>query len=432
MLNILKKKFLIYGFGLSGQSCFNFLNNNNFIKIYDDNSDKILNKYEKFFINKNKLNYYYFDYIIVSPGINIKKCYLKNFLLKNKDKIISELDIFYTAYKNNKKITITGTNGKSTTVKLIHDFLKKAKKDVRLVGNIGKPTLNEKNISKNTIFVIEASSYQIENSKFFRSDISAILNLSPDHLERHQNYSNYVDAKFKLIKNQKNSGISIINKNEKLIFKRLKKNKILGKILKLNLNSKIYFTNKINNSYFNNLSNLNNLKFAFSIAKIFKIKTELILNVVNSFKALPYRQEVLFNSKKLRIINDSKSTSFSSSISLLSSYKNIYWILGGLAKQGDKFELPKKYFKNIKAYIYGKNNSIFQKKLKNKIEFKKFNNIKEVLNSILKDAKKNKDKKIIIFSPAAASFDQFENFEKRGSYFNSIIKQTKFINTLNV
>ena len=432
MLSIFKKNILIYGFGLSGQSCFNFLNTNNFIKIYDDNSGKILKKHKKFLLNKNNLNNFYFDYIIVSPGINIKKCSLKNFLLKNKNKIISDLDIFYFAYKNNKKITVTGTNGKSTTVKLIHDFLKKAKKDVRLVGNIGKPALNEKNVSKKTIFVIEASSYQIEYSRFFRSDISAILNLSPDHLERHENYSNYVDAKFKLIRNQENRGISIINKNEKLIIKRLKKNKILGKILKLNLNSKIHLTNKITNSYFYNLSNLDNLTFAFSIAKIFKIKTKLILNAVNSFKALPYRQEVLFNNQKLTIINDSKSTSFSSSISLLKSYKNIYWILGGLAKEGDKFELPKKYFKNIKAYIYGKHNSVFQEKLKNKIKFKKFNNIKEALNSILKDAKKNKDKKTIIFSPAAASFDQFENFEKRGSYFNSIIKQTKFINTLNV
>ena len=432
MLSIFKKNFLIYGFGLSGQSCFNFLNTNNFIKIYDDNSGKIMKKHKKFLLNKNKLNNFFFDYIIVSPGINIKKCSLKNFLLKNKNKIISDLDIFYFAYKNNKKITVTGTNGKSTTVKLIHDFLKKAKKDVRLVGNIGKPALNEKNVSKKTIFVIEASSYQIEYSKFFRSDISAILNLSPDHLERHENYSNYVDAKFKLIKNQENRGISIINKNEKLIIKRVKKNKILGKILKLNLNSKIHFTNKITNSYFYNLSNLNNLTFAFSIAKIFKIKTKLILNAVNSFKALPYRQEVLFNNQKLTIINDSKSTSFSSSISLLKSYKNIYWILGGLAKEGDKFELPKRYFKNIKAYIYGKNNSFFQEKLKNKIKFKKFNNIKEALISILKDAKKSKDKKTVIFSPVAASFDQFENFEKRGSYFNSIIKQTKFINTLNV
>ncbi len=432
MLSIFKKNILIYGFGLSGQSCFNFLNTNNFIKIYDDNSGKILKKHKKFLLNKNNLNNFYFDYIIVSPGINIKKCSLKNFLLKNKNKIISDLDIFYFAYKNNKKITVTGTNGKSTTVKLIHDFLKKAKKDVRLVGNIGKPALNEKNVSKKTIFVIEASSYQIEYSRFFRSDISAILNLSPDHLERHENYSNYVDAKFKLIRNQENRGISIINKNEKLIIKRLKKNKILGKILKLNLNSKIHLTNKITNSYFYNLSNLDNLTFAFSIAKIFKIKTKLILNAVNSFKALPYRQEVLFNNQKLTIINDSKSTSFSSSISLLKSYKNIYWILGGLAKEGDKFELPKKYFKNIKAYIYGKHNSVFQEKLKNKIKFKKFNNIKEALISILKDAKKSKDKKTIIFSPVAASFDQFENFEKRGSYFNSIIKQTKFINTLNV
>ena len=96
------------------------------------------------------------------------------------------MDIFYSHYSNNKIITITGTNGKSTTSKLLHIILKNHKKDARLCGNIGKPILLEKNISTKTIFVIEASSYQIEYSKIFKTDYAMILNISPDHLERHR------------------------------------------------------------------------------------------------------------------------------------------------------------------------------------------------------------------------------------------------------
>ena len=108
---------------------------------------------------------------------------MKKFLIKNKTKIITELDIFSLIFPNNTKITITGTNGKSTTCQMLFDIFKSSNLDVRLVGNIGNPPLLEKNIKKRTIFIIEASSYQISYSKYFKSDHAAILNLSPDHLE---------------------------------------------------------------------------------------------------------------------------------------------------------------------------------------------------------------------------------------------------------
>ena len=129
-------------------------------------------------------------------------------------------------------------------------------------------------------------------------------------------------------------------------------------------------------------------------------------------------------------MNDSKSTSFSSSIGILKSFKNVYWIVGGLAKRGDKFELQNKFSKNIKAYIYGRDCSIIGRKLK-KIKFKKLKNISEVLKKIIIDTHKDKLKKNIIFSPAAASFDQFRNFEERGKYFNSILTKTNFIKKIN-
>ena len=123
----------------------------------------------------------------------------------------------------------------------------------------------------------------------------------------------------------------------------------------------------------------------------------------------------------MTIINDSKSTSFSSSINLLKSYKNIFWIIGGLSKKNDKFELPKKYFKNINCYIYGKDKKFFINNLKGKIKFQIFNTLNQVITKLKKDIKKLK-KVNIIFSPSAASFDQFLNFEERGKFFNYLIK----------
>ena len=109
------KKILIYGLGLSGNSCLKYLYKNNNVKVYDDNNSLKNEKNKKYFLDKKKILKIKFDYIVISPGIDIKKCFLKNYLLKNLRNIITELDIFYLSYPNNKKITITGPNGKSTT-----------------------------------------------------------------------------------------------------------------------------------------------------------------------------------------------------------------------------------------------------------------------------------------------------------------------------
>ena len=431
MLNYKNKKFLIYGFGISGKSSFNYLKKKNcLIKIFDDkiNIKKIS---EKYLIRGKEIEKEKFDYIVISPGINLNKCLISNYLKKNRKKIINELDLFYKEYKFNKKITVTGTNGKSTTVKLIHDILKYFKKDVRLLGNIGKSLLNEKNVDKKTIFIIEASSYQIDYSKTFVADIAIILNISHDHLERHKSFKNYANIKFKLVKNQNSKGIAILNKNSKMIRSLLKKNKINSKIINIGKKNNTKFISKIKNNVFKNYNNLMNLKFVLEVIKILKLNQNKSINVINKFKSLPFRQQILFNNKNLFIMNDSKSTSFSSSIGILKSFENVYWIVGGLAKRGDKFRLQNKFSKNIKAYIYGRDCSIIGRKLK-KIKFKKLKNISDVLKKIISDTRKDKLKKNIIFSPAAASFDQFRNFEERGKYFNSILMKTNFIKKINV
>ncbi|MDC0853839.1 Mur ligase family protein, partial [Candidatus Pelagibacter sp.] len=195
--NLKKKKFLIYGYGKSGRSAHNYLKKNNKIVIYDDHK-----KYKKISTSLKKIKSTQFDYIVLSPGIDINKCRLTKYLKKNKNKIITDLDIFYLNNPDNLKITITGTNGKSTTAKLLFKILKDQNKDVILAGNIGIPILSKKKINLHTIFVIEASSYQIDYSQFFKTDYAFILNISPDHLERHKSIQKYAHAKFKLILNQ--------------------------------------------------------------------------------------------------------------------------------------------------------------------------------------------------------------------------------------
>jgi UDP-N-acetylmuramoylalanine--D-glutamate ligase len=413
-----KKKILIYGLGKSGLSAYKFLKKDNQIIKYDD---KIKSDIKQ--ITKIK-----FDYIIISPGIDVYKCNLSRFLKDNLKKIYTDLDIFYNHNKQNNKITITGTNGKSTTAKILYELLKEQKIDVRLVGNIGNPVLLEKKITKKTVFVIEASSYQLEYSKLFKSNISLILNISPDHLERHKTISKYVRAKFKLIKNQSKKDIAILNTKNFFIKKELKSKNYLPKILKIEKEVDNIFLKKINNKYFNTDGNRENLKFILEVAKILKLKKNLLIKTLKKFTGLKYRQEIIYQSRKLTVINDSKATTFSSSLSLLKSLTNVYWIVGGQAKKGDKLILSKKNCKNFKAYVFGTNKNFFVSKIKKLMRYETFLDLESLIKKLFLDVKTNEKitHKTILFSPAAASFDNFKNFEKRGEYFNKLIK--KYIN----
>ena len=421
-----KKKILIYGLGKSGLSAYRFLKKNNKIYLYDDNEIKNQNlEIKKKLIQYQDVIHEKIDFIIISPGIDIKKCKLKNFLKKNLGKIHTDLDIFYYYNKKNKNITITGTNGKSTTVKIIYEVLKCQKIDARLVGNIGNPILSEKKITPKTVFVIEASSYQLEYSKIFKSHLAAILNISPDHLERHGSIRNYIKAKFKLIKTQTKKDFTFLNTNNLFIKRYLSGQRILSKIIKINKTVQSKVLKKIDNSNFLSDGNKENLSFVFEIAKKMKISKNNLFKALQKFKGLDFRQQVIFKSKNLIIINDSKATSFSSTVSILRSITNVYWIVGGQAKKGDKFLLNKSECKNMEAYIFGKNKKFFINKLKKKINYQLFDDLKSSIKKVLIDIKKNNKKQkkhIILFSPAAASFDSFKNFEDRGNYFNHLIK----------
>jgi len=414
----LKKKILIYGLGKSGISSFKFLRNKADIYLFDD----LKNTHPKQ-ISKLELSKIKFDIIIISPGINIFKCKLSKFLKLNKKKIYTDLDVFFTFFKN-KCITITGTNGKSTTAKILYEVLKDQKKDVRLIGNIGNPPLNEKKISKNTIFVIEASSYQLDYSQLFSSKYSIILNIKPDHLERHKTLQNYVDAKFKLLDSQSKSCLAFVKSDDVLISRKLKTKKFNCKIIKVNTKKNYNDFLEVENKYFLTESNRENLSFIIELAKKLKLKNYLLQKTIKNFKGLKYRQQIILQKKNLTIINDSKSTSFSSSVGMFKKASNILWLLGGIYKKGDKLELKKKDLRNVTAFIYGENKNLFIKQLRSKVKFKNYKNLQDAVKKVFSIIKKKRSVKYtILFSPCAASFDRFKNFEERGLYFNRLVKR---------
>ena len=425
MLQISKLKehtFLVYGLGLSGLSVIRFFKKNNFknFTIWDDNITNLLKSHRtrNLELTLNKV-----DYIVLSPGISAFK---NKILRKYKKKIITDIDLFFLSNYKSKSIVVTGTNGKSTTCKLIAHLLKKNKIKFSLGGNIGTPILDIKK-SNNSYVIIEASSYQLSHSKFINPDFALFLNLTNDHLEWHGSMKNYLNSKLKIFNHQTDNQFAIINKNFKKIF--IKKN-FLGKLILPNKKEYDKIKYKINNDYLTSNINEENMSFIYSFSKLLKIRQESFIEAMKTFKGLPHRFEIFLKKKEVTFINDSKATSFVATQAALSSLKNIYWILGGLPKKGDKVILSKYKSNIIKCYLIGKNINFFKKQIKGKLVFSITKNLKNSLIQISKDIKLQKNnKKSVLLSPAAASFDQFINFEKRGNEFKMLCRKyaRKFI-----
>ena len=414
LFNFKNKKFAVYGLGLTGKSAVSFLKKNKANKIYtwDDFLNKKSSKYEVKF--KNSLSIV--DYIVLSPGINIKRSKFKQSLFKNRKKIISDLDLFFLKNKIKRSIIITGTNGKSTTCALIYHVFKKNKIRSELVGNIGKPILNSKFL-RDTIYIIEASSFQLEYSKFLKPYCAAILNISKDHLDWHGSRNKYSKSKFKIFNNQSKNDIAFLN--DFSLKKIYKKKNYLGslKFIKKNF-IKIKETK---NNYLKLKANKENINFAYFITKVFNINKKKFLDSIESFRGLEHRHEIFLKFYNYTFINDSKATSFESTSYALKSNKNIIWIVGGQPKKNDKINIYKFKHKIHKAFVIGKHNNFFVQQIKDKIKFEITKTLTLAVSKIFRSFQKNKDFTVLL-SPASASYDQFKNFVDRGEKFKNLVK----------
>ena len=412
-----KKSFAIYGTGITGKSVIKFLKRSH-VSNYLTWDDKNRFKKES---SKKFMNFLdSVDFIVLSPGINIDQAKFKKKLKKNRKKIITDLDLFYMSNKIPKTVMITGTNGKSTTCKILEHLLKKNKFKVNLGGNIGYPILNLKQ-KKNSISIIEASSFQLSYSRFIKPNYAAILNLTKDHLDWHGSYTNYLNSKFKIFNLQDKSCFAFMTQNNLIAI--YKKKKFEGKLKIYNLRPYLNIKNQINNIYLKSSANDQNLSFVYAISKLFNIRKKNFIKCLSNFKGLPHRQEFFLKFKNIKFVNDSKATSFEATKHALNNYKNIFWILGGLPKKGDKFKL-KDVKKNIlESFVIGKSSPFFIKQLKSsKLNYSVSHNLNKAIKLIFRRIFfKSNIQKTVLLSPASASYDQFKNFMDRGNKYKRLV-----------
>ena len=416
--NLKNLSFLIYGLGLTGKSVVNFFIKNNVrnFKVWDDQNKNLYKNKRSSNLSKTLRSV---DYIILSPGVSLVKSKNKNNLIKFKKKIITDLDLFFLVKKFSQSIVITGTNGKSTTSKILSHVLKKNNFQPVLGGNIGAPVLSLKVKKKNTI-IIEASSFQLSYSKFICPDYAILLNITNDHLDWHVNMKDYINSKFKIFENQNKRQFALVNRNFKNLFK---KKRLSGKLKAPNLKKYIKLKPEFKNNYLKLNMNDENMSFVYELTKLLKIRKKSFFNSLNTFVGLPHRYEIFMKKNNCIFINDSKATSFQSTKFALKNSKNIFWILGGIPKKNDKIILHGLKNNILRSYIIGKNTNFFKKQIKNEIKFYETGTIRKSILRIFKDIRTlKKQNNTILLSPSSASYDQYLNFEKRGDEFKKLSK----------
>ena len=417
--NLSELSFLVYGLGSTGQSVVNFFKKNkiNNYKVWDDRNKRLFKNKQSLNLNRTLKEV---NYIILSPGVNLNKIRKKNKLRKYKKKIITDIDLVFLFKKFYKCVVVTGTNGKSTTCKIIAHLLKRNKYKIILGGNIGTPLLNLK-IQKDHFLIIEASSFQLAYSKFIEPDYALLLNITNDHLDWHGNMKHYVDSKFKIFTLQKKNQYSFLNYKLKANYQ---KRNLSGKLITPKFADYKIIKPKIRNIYLSSDINDENMSFVFELSRVLKISQNAFVKSLNNFVGLPHRYEIFLKRKNCLFINDSKATSFQATKLALNNTKNIYWIVGGLPKKNDSIKLNNLKKKIVKTYIIGKNINFFSKQIKNKVNYYIARSLKNSIIQIFKDIKIfRKKNNTVLFSPASASFDQFLNFEKRGDEFKKLCNQ---------
>ena len=442
--NIENKDITILGAGISGKGAAvlaNYLGAN----VLLSNNKKIDNLNT---LNKNiEIEYSHSnkclksDLVIISPGINPHKNKIIKEIEKLNIPIISEIEFGYWFTKS-PIIAVTGSNGKSTVVKLLYEIFKNEFKDAMLGGNIGisfsENVYNELiNKNKTIIHILELSSFQLQKTIKFKPNLSCILNITKDHIKRHGSFENYFNDKLKIIQNSSKDSYITYNGDDLKLKGYFSSNKnalpfsIKNKMQDFTINDKrIFYTKKkkliINQDNTNLIGNhnLSNLLASIQIAKIFNIDSKTIKDSLLTFKPLKHRMEKLKIKSDKIFINDSKGTNLVATHSAIDSFdKNIILIIGGYSDDNiiddDIEKLIKR--KNIHSIIcYGQiGNKLFKIAKKTKKTYYK----KLFSDAILYAIKHSFNDSIVLLSPGYKSFDQFKNFEERGDKFKEIINQ---------
>jgi len=445
----LDKKIVILGAGESGVGTAILALQKGY-QVFVSDFGSIADKYEKM-LEQYKISYEQnrhtdekildADIVMKSPGIPEKADIVKK--IRNKGiKIVSEIEFTYP-YCNGKIIGITGSNGKTTTTNLVYHIFQKAGFNVGMAGNVGISFAYMVATEPKDFYVLEISSFQLDDIEHFKCDIAILLNISPDHLDRY-NYEmkNYVASKFNIVKNQTASDafvyclddaetVNFINQNNtKIVARRfpfsikeelnegafIKENRLFINILQTTFSM---LTNEITikgkHNQYNSLA-------AGLAARHEEIRDEVLREAFMTFKSIPHRLESVLTIQGVEYINDSKATNVNSAwYALESMEKDVIWIAGGIDKGNDYESLMPLVKKRVKALVcLGDDNLKLQATFSGVIDvIVSTNNMRDAVRSASQLAEKGN---AVLLSPCCASFDLFQNYEDRGDQFKACVR----------
>jgi UDP-N-acetylmuramoylalanine--D-glutamate ligase len=379
------------------------------------------------------------DLVVKSPGIPDKAPIIK--MLNEKGiPVISEIE-FGGRYSNAKTICITGSNGKTTTTMMTYELLKQAGLKVGLAGNVGKSFAQQVAEEDFEYYVIELSSFQLDGMVEFRADIAVLLNITPDHLDRYDyKMQNYVDSKFRIIRNQKPQDWFVYCADDPIILEEIKKREIISNKAPFSISTKLEngawiedttLKINVNNNAFdmtiNDLSlpgkhNIYNSMAAGISGSVLKLRKEGIRESLKDFQGVEHRLERFLRVHNIEFINDSKATNVNSVwYALESMVTPVIWIVGGVDKGNDYSALYDLVKQKVKAIVcLGVDNqkiiSAFSEMGKEIVDTKSMD---EAVRNAYFLAQKGDT---VLLSPACASFDLFKNYEDRGNKFKEAVR----------
>ncbi len=379
------------------------------------------------------------DLVVKSPGIpNAAPSIVA---LKEKGiKVISEIE-FAGYYTNAKTICITGSNGKTTTTLMTHHILNKAGVNVGLAGNIGESFAKQVARENYDWYVLELSSFQLDDMYEFKADIAILLNITPDHLDRYEyKMENYADSKFRVIQNQTNSDWFIYNADDKVIEEGINKRTITSNLAPFSLtkeiaqggfvnnkqqliiNIKEQFTMSIHDLALKGKHNTQNSLASGIASRILEIRKEAVRDSLSDFVNVEHRLEFVAKVHGIEFINDSKATNVNSTWFALESMEHpTVWIVGGVDKGNDYSELLGLVKDKVKAIIcLGKDNAKIFEAFENEVET--IVEASSALEAVAYGYRLAKKDETVLLSPACASFDLFENYEHRGNEFKNAVR----------
>lgn len=378
------------------------------------------------------------DLIVKSPGIPDKVEIIKQAKAKG-IKTISEIE-FAGKYNTAKTICITGSNGKTTTTMLTYHVLQKAGFNVGLGGNVGKSFAKQVANENFDWYVLELSSFQLDDMFDFKADIAILTNISPDHLDRY-NYDmqNYVDAKFRILQNQTENDWFIYNEDDEVIVKEIKKHMPKAQLApfsikktldfgayadekQITINIKDQFTMSIHDLALKGKHNTQNSLAAGLAARILDIRNDVLRQSFEDFVNVEHRLEFVAKVNGIEFINDSKATNVNSTwFALESMDKPTVWIVGGVDKGNDYSELKALVSEKVKAIIcLGLENGKIVEAFKDEVET--IVEAKSAMEAVAYAYQLAKKDESVLLSPACASFDLFENYEDRGNQFKNAVR----------